>query len=96
MLTLLALMPAQDGRGDDLGKALMVLVDRTRQEAGCISYDVHRSNDDPNLWMMFEHWTGQDALDAHFEQPYMVELKTKLPELLKGKLRLQMFTQMSA
>ena len=96
MLTLLALMPAQDGRGDDLGDALMALVDRTRREDGNVSYNVHRSDADPNLWMMFEHWTGQDALAAHFEQPYMKDLKSKLPELLKGELKLQLFTQTSA
>lgn len=95
MLTLLALMPARNGRGDDLGEALMALVDRTRQEPGNITYNVHRSNNDPQLWMMYEHWTSQEALDAHFEQPYMKDLVSRLPVLLEGELKLQMFTQTS-
>jgi len=47
----------------------LALVASSRTEAGCVSYDVHQSNSDPTVFVWFETWTSQQALDAHFELP---------------------------
>ena len=96
MLTILAVIPAADGRSDELGEGLLALVPQSRGEGGNISYDVHRSDDDPKTWMMYENWTSQEALDAHFEQPYMKDFVSRLPKLMTGELKLQKFTRTSA
>lgn len=95
MLTILVLIPAKSGRADDLDKALKALLAPTRAEKGCISYDAHRSNDDPGLFMMYETWESQAALDAHFQTPHMVDVIAKLPDLVEGGLNIQKFTKLS-
>ena len=95
MLTLLAVVPAKAGCSHELGQGLLALVQQSRGEEGNINYDVHQSNDDPDMWMMYENWSSQEALDAHFEQPYMKEFIARLPQLMAGELRLQKFTQVS-
>ena len=94
-LTLLVLIPAEPGQGDALGEALKGLVAPTRAEAGNISYDAHRSNDNPDLFMMYETWESQAALDSHFQQPHMQAAMARLPELVEGELKLQGFTKIS-
>ena len=94
-LTLLVLIPAKPGQADALEAALKGLLAPTRAEQGCISYDAHRSKDDPNLFLMYETWESDAALDKHFEQPHMVDAVAKLPDLVVGGLNLQKFTKLS-
>ena len=94
MLTILVLIPAQPGKGDALGEALKALLAPTRKEKGCISYDTHRSNTDPDLWMMYETWESQADLDTHMKSPHLVDFaQNKMPELVKGGLDIQTFTR---
>ena len=95
MLTILVLIPAKPGQADALDAALKGLLAPTRKEHGCISYDAHRSTDDPNLFMMYETWESQAALDKHFQQPHMQDAMAKLPDLVEGGLNLQKFTKLS-
>jgi quinol monooxygenase YgiN len=46
---LVAFLRAQPGKGDELGSRLEDLVAPTRSEPGNINYDLHRSNEDPDL-----------------------------------------------
>jgi len=46
MLTNLVFFRAKPGQTKSLGEALTDLLDRTRQEVGCISYDLHQSLQD--------------------------------------------------
>ena len=94
-LTILALIPAKPGQGDALAEALKGLVAPTRAEPGNISYDAHRSVDDPDLFMMYETWESKEALDKHFQQPYVTAAVARLPDLVAGELKLQGFTKIS-
>lgn len=94
MLTILVLINAKPGKSEALGQALKALLAPTRQEKGCISYDAHRSNDDPDLWMMYETWESQAALDAHFQTPHLQDFVTaKMPDVVEGDLNVQKFTR---
>jgi quinol monooxygenase YgiN len=46
--------------------ALRGLRDGSRTEPGCITFDVARGIDDPNVFFLYEIWTDQAALDAHY------------------------------
>ncbi|GAC1545428.1 MAG: hypothetical protein NVS2B17_27750 [Candidatus Velthaea sp.] len=38
----------------------------SRKEAGCIGFEVARSNDDAGVFVLYETWVDQAALDAHY------------------------------
>ena len=38
------------------GRRLATLVAPARVEPGNINYDLHRSNDDPDVWILYENW----------------------------------------
>lgn len=54
--------PDDADRADGL---LHELRDITRTEPGCITFDVARSIDSPNVFALYEVYTDQSALDAH-------------------------------
>jgi len=90
-LTLIALLKAKLGQGDELGRRLLALSQPSRAEAGNINYDLHRSIEDPDAWMIYENWATPAALDVHFEMPYMQEFVTQIGKVLAGDMDLRRF-----
>jgi NAD(P)-dependent dehydrogenase (short-subunit alcohol dehydrogenase family)/quinol monooxygenase YgiN len=96
MLTNLAFFRAQPGQTKSLGKALTDLVDPTRQEAGCISYDVHQSLQDSDSWFVYENWRSSADLDAHMQTAHIKAFLALAPSLVQGDIGLQRFTMTSS
>jgi len=94
-LTVIATMRAQAGKEAELHDHLMALVGHTRAEAGCIDYDLHRLQDDPSVFVMYENWTDRAELDKHLQMPYMRAFGEALPSLLRSPLELQLLDTLS-
>ena len=98
-LTLIAFLQAKPGQGDELGRRLMALGEPARAEAGNLNYDLHRSNDDSDAWVIYENWKSPADLDAHFAEGYMKEFVASLDEVLQGEMdlrRASMVTKVAA
>ena len=94
-LTLIASMKAKPGQEEELGRRLSALVAPSRQEEGCINYDLHRSNDDPAVWMLYENWRSKADLDLHFETPYLKDFLGRAEEVLAGDMDVRFFSMTS-
>lgn len=64
-----------------LEAALLAMIAPTRAEAGCISYQLHQSLENPALFSMIEHFKDQAAFELHSQQPYLLALREQLPRL---------------
>ncbi|WP_207796541.1 putative quinol monooxygenase [Sphingomonas oleivorans] len=95
-LTHIAFIRARPGCSQALGRRLAGLIAPSRAEPGCIAYDVHQSNEDPDLWFVHENWRSPEELAAHLERPHMQHFANELPALIKGDLTLGSFTRTSA
>jgi quinol monooxygenase YgiN len=94
-VTLVAYLQAKPGKEQELVDTLLSLVGPTRQEAGCIDYHLHRSNEDPRRFMFYENWHSKRDLDDHLAQTHLVPLLSRADELLDGEVELEMFTMLS-
>jgi len=94
-LTLIAFIRSKPGKSEELGRRLMALVDPSRAEAGNLNYDLHRSNEDADVWVLHENWLDDACLTAHFEQPYMKAFVATLPEVLEGEMDLRRSTMIT-
>jgi quinol monooxygenase YgiN len=61
---------------------LKILTEKTRQEVGCIRYDVVQNKEEPTEFMMLEEWESQTVLDAHFEAAHFKEAVEKQKSLV--------------
>jgi quinol monooxygenase YgiN len=50
---------------------MLAVIAATRAEAGCVSYAYAEDIGEPGLIRVFEAWTDQGALDAHFVSAHM-------------------------
>ena len=94
-LTIIGRLEAKPGRGADLKAALIPVVAASRQEPGCINYDLHEDEADAERFVIYENWRDQAALDRHFEQPHSVALAAKLPDLLERPLTMERLVEVS-
>lgn len=64
-LTIVANIHAKAGQEQLIASELSRLVEPTRNEEGCIQYDLHRNNDDAAHFMFYETWENRDLWLAH-------------------------------
>ncbi|PMS18843.1 antibiotic biosynthesis monooxygenase [Trinickia dabaoshanensis] len=95
-LTVIAFMRAKPGAEEELGRRLMELVEASRQETGCLNYDLHRSNTDPAVWCMYENWRSRVDLDAHFQTTYLQRFAQDKDRLLAGDSDMHYLSMVSA
>lgn len=91
LLTVVAEMVALPGQEDALRQALLACIEPTRQEDGCVQYDLHESTEKPGHFVFYENWTSREALDRHLATPHLEKLKAALPSLLEGEARILTF-----
>ncbi|APG27496.1 antibiotic biosynthesis monooxygenase [Syntrophotalea acetylenivorans] len=72
---------AKEGKEQAALAELSALLDPTRQEVGCIQYDLHRSTDDPGVLVFYEVWKSRQDLEQHLAMPYLQALLGKVDEL---------------
>lgn len=82
VVTIIAQLRAKSGQEAALRDALVEVATASRQETGCITFDMHVSRDDPALFLAFERWVDQAAVDAHFETPHFKAIVGRSEELL--------------
>lgn len=74
MVVLVAGYRARPGQGEAVAEAMREVVAHSRQEPGCLLYFVNRSRDDPNRFVLYEHYRDQAAVDAHRASAHFQEV----------------------
>ena len=64
---------------------LSELVEPTRNESDCISYELLQNRTDPADFTFVEEWETDAAIDAHLTTKHIRDALTKLPGLISGE-----------
>jgi quinol monooxygenase YgiN len=80
-VTVIARLVAKDGLEARAKTELFKMVKETHKEPGCINYDLHVSKDDPRVFVFYENWETQAALDSHNKTPHFMHLGAVKSEL---------------
>ncbi len=85
-LDVVAVLKAKPGSERIVRDALHALVEPTRNEEGCVSYELFDSVADPTTFITLEKWRSQADLDAHMGTPHIAQALTVAAEHLDGAL----------
>ena len=55
----------EDSKIEVVRNLLCEAMRKSRNEPGCERFDVYQSKSNPNEFTLIEHWSSQEALDAH-------------------------------
>jgi quinol monooxygenase YgiN len=64
-------------------KALLLsLIEPSRQDNGCIKYELLQNRADPTIFTFVEEWVCDADLDAHLASSYVAAAIARIPELI--------------
>lgn len=90
MIVLIAKNTLQEGKQEEFVRIAKKMVEETRKEEGCISYDLVKDETDDVVFCFIEKYKDEAALEAHRASAYfqtyvpmLGALRTKPSELSK-------------
>lgn len=70
-------LTAAAGKEEELRAAILATVGPALAAPGNLGFVVHVSRVDPRQFLLFEHWTDEQALDTHMRDPGMLSFLEK-------------------
>ncbi len=67
---------------EEVKSILTTLTELTRQENGCIVYDVLQNKNDPTDFTTVEEWANQASLDIHLSSTHLKQAQERLKTLI--------------
>lgn len=69
----IAHLVAKEGMTENLLQVLLGLVNPSKNEPGCLSYQLHCNIENPNMFTFVDRFKDQAAFDYHCEAEYIKE-----------------------
>lgn len=86
-LTVVARIRARRDRVDELRAALDELIHATRQEPGCVAYDLHVGADDPTVFVFHETWSDRTSWERHNASAHIQRFRGLAEGLVDGEIQ---------
>jgi quinol monooxygenase YgiN len=71
-LNVVAIAETSADRAEELKAVCLGLIEPTRKEEGCISYDLYQDITNPGKFTFIENWKSKEHLDIHMKTPHLV------------------------
>jgi quinol monooxygenase YgiN len=88
----IARIAARSDTVEDVRNVLFGLIEPTRKEEGCVTYELLQSVADPTEFTFVEEWTSDAALEAHLATDHVQAVLAKTPSLLSGSPDIRRYT----
>ena len=95
-ITVIAHFKANEGSEKELRELLLSLIELSRADKGCITYDLHQAVDDPSLFIFFEIWENKELLGEHSATSHIRQFRSKAKSLLAEPPRVNVLTKISS
>jgi len=70
-LTIVARIEAKIDKIELVRSELLKLIEPTRKEQGCIQYDLHQDNDNPEIFIFYENWENRELWQTHMNNDHL-------------------------
>lgn len=71
---------------------LLSLIEPTRQESGCLRYELLQNAANPTDFTFVEEWADAAALETHFTTPHLQAALAQVPPLLAATPDIRRYT----
>lgn len=94
-LTVVVRITARPGKEAQSRALLKSLVEPTRQEVGCLGFDLHEMPGQPGSFMLLGNWERQAHLDAHYRTQHITAALRRLDELSPEPPTIELWRQIA-
>lgn len=85
-ITVVAKIVARQDSVEAVKSELFKLIPPTRQEDGCIEYNLHQDNLDPAVFLFYETWENAASIEKHIQTDHYKAYVKALDGLLAEKV----------
>lgn len=83
---------AQPARRNEIISLCTGMLEPSRKEIGCVSYNFYQDITDQNSFFFFEEWKDQESIDSHNASPHFLLFVSLFEPLIIGKADINVFT----
>ncbi|QXX84807.1 MULTISPECIES: putative quinol monooxygenase [Providencia] len=83
-IRIVATIIAKDNEVEFVKSATKSIVEPSNRDEGCLQYELHQDNANPNTFVFFEIWQDQQSLDKHNATQHLQDFIKKV----EGKINL--------
>ena len=91
-LTIIAHVEAKEGNLDLVKKEVLALVEPTKQEQGCLRYELNQDLENSNLFIFVEEWESHELCTKHMDSAHL-QAFLKATDGLLSKLEVYQLSQ---
>ncbi|WP_105168967.1 putative quinol monooxygenase [Pseudoalteromonas sp. T1lg23B] len=84
ILTCIAKLTAKPEHKETVASELRKIVLPTRNEHGCINYDMHIDNENDAVFMFHENWGSEQDLDNHLQSSHIKQCFEVIGDMLES------------
>jgi quinol monooxygenase YgiN len=95
MVRVIARISSKADTAEQLRKILTELVTPSRQEPGCLSYELFQDEEDPVEFVTLEHWADSQAAQGHMATPHVAEAIARAASCLAQPPVIHRFKQLA-
>jgi quinol monooxygenase YgiN len=89
-LEVVAIIKAKEGKEDVVREAMGSLMGPSRQDKGCLRYDLYEVQSAPGTFVNIETWASQEDINAHLTQPHLGAAFANAGDALDGAPQIYM------
>ncbi|MFH2131369.1 MAG: putative quinol monooxygenase [bacterium] len=93
-MIVIAKLKVQAGKEADLEKVVLDILPKVKDEAGTLVYNFHRSKKDPSVYVFYERYVDQDALNLHSGTPHFKAMSKALGSLLAAAPEIELYEEL--
>ena len=91
-LTVVARIEAHAEHMDHVKAELLKLIEPTKQEDGCLQYDLHQDHENLAVFLFYENWVSREQWQAHMASAHLKAFS----EATEGMIERLTLNEMSA
>lgn len=91
MITIIAKSIIKEGKIEEFKALAKELIDESRKEEGCISYNLNKDLNNENVLTFIEEWKSKEAIQSHNCSAHFTRIVPKLGELREKKPEVNLY-----
>lgn len=91
MITIVAKSLIKQGKTEEFKLLAEKLINESRKEEGCISYNLYEDSENSNILTFIEEWESKDEISTHNNSEHFTSIVPKFADLRQSKTEINLY-----
>ena len=91
MITIVAKSLIKQGKTEEFKILAQKLINESRKESGCISYNLYEDSNNCNILTFIEEWENKDVINIHNNSEHFTSIVPKFADLRESNTEINLY-----